>query len=148
MPLLLLLPGQVQGRELLCCCVTGLFVAGTGRAPPHTLHSAAPHHAHTQSQQELQVLQKERMKLCMFALIHSSGPCPQGCPHDPFLLALCSPPQSPGVVLHSKVQQGRSTRRPSRYVCSARQEWGVRNPSLPSWKVSSEKHSHASPRLP
>ena len=35
----MLLPGQVQGRELLCCCVTDLFVAATIRSPPHTLHS-------------------------------------------------------------------------------------------------------------
>lgn len=58
------------------------------------------------------------------------------------------PTQSPGVFLHSKAQQDWSTRKPSRYVCFVRQEWGVRNPSLPSWKVSSKKHSHPSPRLP
>lgn len=86
--------GRSKERTALLLCYSPVCSSNYQITSP-CLAFCCTHHAHTQRQEELQVLQKERMKLCMFALIHSSGPCLQDCPHDPLPAGTVLTPTKP-----------------------------------------------------
>lgn len=135
-------------RTALLLCYRPVCSSNYQITSPHLAFSAAPHHAHTWSQEELQVLQKERMQLCMFSLTHSSGPCLQSCQHDPLpagTVFTLTKPRCASALCGTAESEPRETLKKCVF-CEA--GVGIRNPSLPSWKVSSKKQSHASPRLP